>query len=210
MTPELKADFLKSYDSAFHKMHFVEKEFAYQEEFGKIMCEMFLIKSVIDFGCGIGKTLHGAFKAGVFPLHGMEIALENALPYIHEDMRPFISDEDVADVNFKVVRYDCAWSFEVAEHILPETSAQFVRNLTASANRFIIFSAAPPGQGGVGHINCQEPSFWKGLFQDNGFKEHVRATKRLLSLTENINVAWYVRNNLMVFKNENKITSTVL
>jgi 2-polyprenyl-3-methyl-5-hydroxy-6-metoxy-1,4-benzoquinol methylase len=44
-------------------------------------------------------------------------------------------------------RFDLVQSLEVAEHITPAASEAFVENLARHAERFVLFSAAPPGKG---------------------------------------------------------------
>ena len=66
-------------------------------------------------------------------------------------------------------RFDLVLSTEVAEHIGKRDSAGLVRNLTRNATCGIFFTAAAPGQGGDGHINCQPKSYWVELFGANGW-----------------------------------------
>src|SRR5579862_3100091 len=55
--------------------------------------------------------------------------------------------------------FDLAMSFEVAEHLPPDAAKGFVDSLTRLAP-LVLFSAAIPFQGGVGHINEQWPEYW--------------------------------------------------
>lgn len=67
--------------------------------------------------------------------------------------------------NWKV---DLVVCLEVAEH-LPEVRAEgFVADL-CEAGQAVVFSAAIPGQGGTGHINCQWPAYWFELFRQQGY-----------------------------------------
>ena len=59
-------------------------------------------------------------------------------------------------------------SLEVAEHIEPEYAEQYVINL-CSFGDLILLTAAPPGQGGHGHVNCQPKRYWEKLFGWNGY-----------------------------------------
>lgn len=60
-------------------------------------------------------------------------------------------------------RFDLAQSLEVAEHLPRERAAIFVGNLVRHSS-MILFSAAPPGQGGLNHINEQPYDYWRNLF----------------------------------------------
>ncbi|UXN75167.1 hypothetical protein N8D56_09895 [Devosia sp. A8/3-2] len=58
---------------------------------------------------------------------------------------------------------------EVAEHLSPARAVGFVADLVALAPA-ILFSAAIPGRGGVGHSNEQWQSYWAGLFAAHGYR----------------------------------------
>jgi hypothetical protein len=62
---------------------------------------------------------------------------------------------------------DLCICIEVAEHI-PNQHSELLVAACASAADAVIFSAAPPGQAGQGHINLQPPAFWNTLFLKNG------------------------------------------
>ena len=92
-------------------------------------------------------------------------------------------------------KYEVCMCIEVAEHIDPYNSKQLVKILTMTSD-FIVFSAAPPGQAGTGHINCQEPEYWIDLFEKRGFKQYRK---------RNVLESWieapdYVLKNLMIYK----------
>ncbi|MCA9789386.1 MAG: hypothetical protein KC462_06410, partial [Cyanobacteria bacterium HKST-UBA05] len=56
--------------------------------------------------------------------------------------------------------FDLAMCVEIAEHIPNRCSRQLVKTLTKASDT-VFFTAAPPGQGGVGHINEQPQAFWE-------------------------------------------------
>lgn len=192
---------LSKYSQDFHKRHITSSVFDYQEEFGKRLCETFSITSVIDFGCGVAKSLYGAYKMGVRPIKGLEISLQNAMPYINKEITNYIFDEDASLPSFNTsTKYDCAWSFEVAEHLNPDSSEQFVKNMTSVSERLIIFTAAPPGQKGIGHINCKPKEYWIRLFKQNKFKVNNDDIKKTLDAINDLNVPDYIINNMLVFR----------
>jgi len=51
------------------------------------------------------------------------------------------------------MRHELVISFEVAEHIPPQFHPQLIRSLAEASSKYLIFSAARPGQGGTGHVN---------------------------------------------------------
>ena len=66
--------------------------------------------------------------------------------------------------SFRLERtFDLAQCLEVAEHLDPAASETLVDNLVAHAP-IVVFSAAPPGQGGENHLNERPYEFWRDLF----------------------------------------------
>jgi hypothetical protein len=63
--------------------------------------------------------------------------------------------------------FDLAYSFEVAEHCPPQLGDRLVEFLALTAP-LVVFTAARPGQGGLGHVNEQEPPYWIERFATNG------------------------------------------
>jgi hypothetical protein len=73
--------------------------------------------------------------------------------------------------------FDVAITMEVAEH-LPETSADHFVMLLTSLSNLIVFTAAPPGQHGIDHINEQPPSYWISRFQEHDFEHDETMSSR--------------------------------
>jgi len=152
---------LDLYNDDFFKWHYdyvhqtcisVGREFAKQHKFD----------SIVDYGCGIGSYLQGCEGKEI---KGYEIS-SHAKKYTHKEMHRFIEYKDFLTITPK--RYDVCLCIEVAEHIDPHNSHKLVKLLTRTSD-YIIFSAAPPGQEGTGHINCQDKEYWYKLFEKEGF-----------------------------------------
>jgi SAM-dependent methyltransferase len=62
---------------------------------------------------------------------------------------------------------DVAYCFEVAEHLPPRLGPSLVEFLDRHGER-IVLTAAPPGQGGTGHVNERPADYWSGLFAELG------------------------------------------
>ncbi|MGA0104366.1 MAG: hypothetical protein ACO3LH_11725, partial [Steroidobacteraceae bacterium] len=64
----------------------------------------------------------------------------------------------------------------------------------------LIWSAAQPGQGGTGHINCQPKDYWAerlsacGLQRDEETEQHLKDYA-----ASGYHMGWFV-NNVMVFR----------
>lgn len=96
--------------------------------------------------------------------------------------------------------YDLAYSFEVAEHLPPELGDRLVAFLAASAPT-VVFTAAPPGQGGSGHVNEQECSYWVGRFRNHGMVERHELRDRVAAGFRDAQSSW-LATNVMVFTRE--------
>jgi hypothetical protein len=120
------------------------------------------IKSVYDCGCAIGDYVNG-FNARRLMADGFE-GSEAVLPHV-VDPNVFIRD---LRIPIEAPPHDLCMSFEVAEHIETEYANVYVRNLCYLSDNVLI-TAAPPGQLGVGHVNCQYQSYWIDLFKKLDF-----------------------------------------
>jgi hypothetical protein len=87
---------------------------------------------------------------------------------------------------------------EVLEHIPDEHHGAVLSNLTKGCDT-LIFSAALPGQGGTGHINCRPRIDWISRFHALGWVVDVDATQHLVAfIVKGLHMGW-LRENVMVF-----------
>ena len=122
-------------------------------------------KSVVDVGCAVGDLIKEFDKRQVI-CYGIE-GHENVVPYLMVDKdKVYIRDLRVP-LNLSL-QCDLVVCLEVAEHIDKECADQFVENLIGLSKR-VLLSAAPPGQGGHGHVNCQPPDYWTYKFAIRGY-----------------------------------------
>jgi hypothetical protein len=156
----------ETYPSVFYKNTMKCKD--WQIAIGQCIGRILNTKSVVDFGCGLGHYLEGFKRSGAM-VRGFEISYNNAKDYISREVFDNISKRDVMEP-IDCGKFDMSMSIEVAEHILPEKSSILIHNLVNASNKYVLFTAAPPGQGGVCHINERDSSFWLGLFKENGFE----------------------------------------
>ena len=66
--------------------------------------------------------------------------------------------------------------------------------------RYVIFSAAIPGQGGTGHLNEQFPAYWSKLFNENGFA--VNSDFRFGIWNDDRIENWYRQNLMIAYRGE--------
>jgi SAM-dependent methyltransferase len=119
---------------------------------------------VVDVGCGEGAWL-SVFKEAGCTVRGVDG------DYVDRSRLLIDADEFVGhDVTegFDLGRFDLAVCLEVAEHLEEPFADQLVATLVRHAPA-VLFSAAIPGQGGVGHVNEQWPAFWVEKFNACGY-----------------------------------------
>jgi hypothetical protein len=170
--------------------------------FGIGLVEVLNINSLVDFGCGLGVFLDGALSTGkIQNLVGYEYCYDNAKKYLSQTIKPYIYYGNVME-SINCGKFDCVLSFEVAEHILTEKSDIFVKNLTESSNKYIVLTAAPPGQGGTGHINEQPKDFWIDKIESVGFSMDSKTASLLMGYAKmnRIGLPKYIKRNFMVFQ----------
>lgn len=170
------------------------------ERLAHILTEMFFAgqdgtKIVLDVGCATGLYLASFEERGIGGI-GFEPARDEA-----EKAGLDISKEWIYDKPYDSPErgFHLTLCLEVAEHLPPEESETFIKNLCSSSD-IIVFSAAQPGQGGKGHINCQSKEYWVELFQNNNFYVDSFDTAAVLDyMQQGPHMGWLI-NNLMVLK----------
>lgn len=122
----------------------------------------------MDIGCGRGtwlKAFREACVERVFGIDGPWNSQENMVEeYI--EFHPFDLNKEIKLQHHE--KFDLAMSVEVAEHLEPSSSQQFISSLTNFSD-VIIFGAAYPFQGGANHINEQPQTYWASIFISHGY-----------------------------------------
>jgi len=177
----------------------------WQLPLGKKIAELYGFESVVDFGCASGYYLEGILEGGCKNILGLEYLFDNSKEFISEHMVDYIRYGNAME-EIDCGKFECAISIEVAEHLLPEKSDIFVDNLTRASNKYILFTAALPGQGGVGHINERPSSFWINMFSERGFIYSPQETNRIKTLFNDLpfinKYTILIKRQMMVFKKE--------
>ncbi|WEK05016.1 MAG: class I SAM-dependent methyltransferase [Candidatus Devosia phytovorans] len=147
--------------------------------------------SVADIGCGTGTFLAAALATGAGRAFGIEGDWVTAA--MLDDARIAFAPQDL-EQPFTGPKVDLAISLEVAEHLSPGRAPGFIADLVSLAPA-VLFSAAIPGQGGVGHRNEQWHSFWATLFAAQDYRAYdiIRDT---IWTDEDI-PAWYRQNAIL-------------
>jgi len=97
---------------------------------------------------------------------------------------------------------------EFAEHV-PE---EYIQNFFVDYKKCkkLIFTAAPPGWGGNGHVNEQNDDYWLKKFSENGFEFDADLTKVIRDVSKlvfrgqvRMPQKQFVKNRGLVFVNTN-------
>jgi SAM-dependent methyltransferase len=162
----------------------------------KRVWQYFQPQTVVDVGCGSGTWLLAASELGVRDIQGFEGS------WVKKDMTvvPFekIKIVDLSKPLPETGCHDLAISMEVAEHLPPSRAESFIQELTG-LSKFILFSAAVPGQQGVAHLNEQWPGYWAKLFAKHGYLALDFVRPAIWTVGE---VDWWYAQNAIVYIEE--------
>jgi SAM-dependent methyltransferase len=141
--------------------------------------ELYSPGSVLDLGCGTGRSLDFFLARGidVVGVEGSSLAIRHAR---HPER---IRRHDLNHPLDLGRTFDLVWCLEVVEHIHPSYLEVFMPTITRHSD-VIVLSAARPGQGGEGHFNEQPPEYWIAVFARFGFAEDREATAALRAVDE--------------------------
>jgi SAM-dependent methyltransferase len=155
-------------------------------------------QSVIDVGCGTGAVLkelngHGCSCVG---LDEADYAVRASRAKGLEIRRFNIEKERW---NESLGTFDVALSMEVAEH-LPERCSNNYLDLLTHLAPTIVFTAAPPGQGGSDHVNEQPYDYWIGGFETRNYSLDNDVSSRWRRRWSDAGIAACYHRNIMVFR----------
>lgn len=153
--------------------------------------------SVIDIGSATGLYLKPFLDDGtkVTAVDYSESAISDEVLQIPK------KDFKIVDITKQSigVTADLALCVEVLEHIEAEFSEIAIHHIAETSNT-IFFTAAQPGQGGVGHVNCQPKEYWAAFFTNEGFVRDIKDEDYIrIIMASGYHMGWLI-NNLMVFK----------
>jgi SAM-dependent methyltransferase len=150
----------------------------------------FAVRSVLDVGCGQGHAaayFHRRHGCAVIAVDGLPENLQGAVyPIVIHDLRvtPFVT------------RVDLVHCVETVEHI--EAEYLTIVLATLASGRVVMLTAAPPGQQGYHHVNCQPQAYWIDAMREWGYTHSSIDTARVRALAQRDNAAHFA-NTGMVF-----------
>jgi len=158
------------------------------------------VDSILDIGCANGTWLAAWKEAGVAVIHGADGA------YVDQDRlvipRSAFTPADLAAPLVLERRFDLVQSLEVAEHIAGASAGQFIVNLVNHSNGLVLFSAAPPGQGGEFHVNEQGYDYWRQKFAAHGYEAFDYVRPRIASDTS---ISFWYRYNTILYVHRDRV-----
>lgn len=180
----------------FTRAHFAARD-GYAEDYellGRAINETLKQESALDLGAGNGMLL-GYLAGGC---GGLEVSTEAEME-TPRHLRGLI-DFDVPLERWKDwIVVDLVTCIEVAEHIPAERADELVDAIVSNSRRWVVFSAAQPGQGGVGHVNEQPPDYWIEKFEARGWRYALASSGSLRERLHAVNRCWWIPRNIMVF-----------
>ncbi|MFB9068178.1 methyltransferase domain-containing protein [Pseudofulvimonas gallinarii] len=162
--------------------------------------EPLALRSVLDVGCATGTWLAAWRESGIEDIHGADgdyVRREHLLIPEH-----CFHAADLSRPLDLGRRFDLVQSLEVAEHVDAACADQFVANLVNHASGVVLFSAAPPGQGGEYHINEQPLDYWREKFARHGYRAFDAIRPQLLP---DAAVPFWYRFNTLLYVHDSRI-----
>jgi SAM-dependent methyltransferase len=153
--------------------------------------------SSLDLGAGDGYYSHVLAEMGADPAVAVEVS-EEALGAMEEDVQGLVHDlREPLDLGRG---FDLIVCLEVAEHLPLESADVLCESIARHCQRRLIFTAAPPGQGGHGHCNLQPFKFWADRLRSRGVVFNPHDTVRVKIAWERIlgeHLPWLFHNIAM-------------
>jgi cyclopropane fatty-acyl-phospholipid synthase-like methyltransferase len=149
------------------------------------------INSVVDFGCGMGEYAKFFKEKGkivsAFDGNPNTFELTKGIGKVLDLSNPFKLDE----------LYDCVLSLEVGEHIPKEYEHIYIDNICKHSKKYVLVSWAIVGQGGDGHVNCQNNDYIINELNKRGYSYNDVISNQLrMTVTE---ATWF-RDTIMFFE----------
>lgn len=150
--------------------------------------------SVADLGCGLGNYTNELNKDGIIQCDGFDgnpktPVLTNDMCKVMDLSKPCVFGESGKTYNWVL-------SLEVGEHIPKEYEHIYIDNICNTAEHGIILSWAIKGQGGMGHVNCQNNDYIINVIERKGFAYDKDASN---VLRKKATLSWF-KNTIMVFR----------
>lgn len=188
----------RAYDASF--MAYADQSSRYAaQQVATLLRASLALSSVLDIGCARGTWLQAWAALGAAEVQGVDgDYVDRAtlqIPVEHFRAHDLSQPLDLGR------RFDLVQSLEVAEHVPASAAEVFVENLCRHSGGCVLFSAAPPGQGGEFHVNEQPYDYWRERFRAHGYLAHDYLRPRILGDTA---ISFWYRFNLFLYVREDR------
>ena len=177
--------------------HLQYEELPFAKRLAQWITDNLAPEKVLDIGCGPGTYVDCFQELGV-----------NAIGY-DSDARVDGSAHLICKSLFELQETaDVVLCMEVAEHIDGSNNQQIVEVMANALEPggILIWTAAKPGQGGVGHINCQTKEYWAELFASQPLERCSDIENQLIdAMKAGYHMGWFVQNLLVYQKAADQI-----
>ena len=131
-------------------------------------------QSYLDLGSGTGAMVNFARKMGV-PAIGVDLINGPEHWFLHHDLTQPLDLQST---------FDLITCLEVAEHLPEDGGAVLIETIARHmpVGGRLLFSAAPPGQHGEHHINCQPAMYWRSRLYEYKISYREDYTRQLAHL----------------------------
>jgi hypothetical protein len=171
-----------------------EEEHAYDPSLAEGLYQFFKeqnVQKMYDFGCGPGEYVKKMRSCGI-----------DSMGYDGNPVTSSIPNCEVADLtsNFQLNPVECVMCLEVGEHVPKEFETALLDTIDRHVlpGGVLVLSWAVPGQGGLGHVNCQTNEYVRTLMTKRGYSSNSAVED---SLRKRATLQWF-RNTILVFQKQ--------
>ena len=159
--------------------------------FWRFLVDRYAVRSVLDVGCGEGHAVAYFRSLGIIAhgIDGLKINIDRAVT-------PIAMHDITAAPYYMPV--DMVWSCEVAEHIVPEKVDNLIDTLCNG--KIVAMTAAPPGQEGHHHVNCQPSEYWIDKMASRGYRLSEDQPKFLSVAAEERTGSYFQQSGLVFLR----------
>lgn len=152
--------------------------------------------SVLDLGCG------PANHANILAAAGCRVTAVDGVCHAQQFVHPAVKfiQADLCEPLDLNACFDTVLCLEVAEHLPESAEDTLCANMVRHVDRWLVFTAAPPGQEGRHHINLKPLEYWIGKLERLGLTPRRRLAAGWRKDWHGKGVKRYYVDNLMVFE----------
>jgi cyclopropane fatty-acyl-phospholipid synthase-like methyltransferase len=154
---------------------------------------------LLDVGCGIGTMVNVSAQLGVNACGIDQLVTDN------KETVACFTHHNLVDKYDHPIKSNMVLCLEVAEHLDQSAHATLcdtcADNLMDGRGNFLVFSAAFPNQGGIGHVSERPSKYWMDQFSLRKLNYRMDLTVNLSLLWSNIHSPLYwLASNVLIFE----------